>query len=182
MERGEGRKARGPRGKAEDGWEGVRAERKGHEGKVESEDSEQGRGRDWTRTVAEEEAGHLWVHVHAVEVVFVLQAVVLQSVGDVKGQALAWGAANKHWHHQVALNGRRKASGQGVGVGQRGHPPTPPHHTHCKPASPSPGAIHLYSNNCKHLCTVCKALGDVLSALHIQMHVILKTALHDRDD
>lgn len=135
MERGEGRKEREPRGKAEDGWEGVWAERKGHEGKVvESEDSKQGRGRDWTRTVAEEEAGHLRVDVHAVEVVFVLQAVVLQSVGDVKGQALAWGAADKHWHHQVALSGRRKVSRQGVGVGQRG-PPFPSTHTHTLHAS-----------------------------------------------
>lgn len=67
------------------------------------------RGAGWTRTVAEEETGHLGVDVHAVKVVFVLQAVVLQRVGDVKGKALAWGAADKYWHHQVALNGRRKA-------------------------------------------------------------------------
>lgn len=67
-----------------------------------------GRG-DWTRTITEEEAGHLGVNVHAVEVVFVLQAVVLQCVGDVEGQPLAWGAADEHWHHQVALSGRRKA-------------------------------------------------------------------------
>lgn len=78
------------------------------------EDDGQGRRGDWTRTVAEVEAGHLEVDIHAVEVVFVLQAVVLQRVGDVEGQALAGRAADKHWHHQVALSGRRKALCWGV--------------------------------------------------------------------
>lgn len=69
------------------GWEGKR---------VGAEDGEQSRGGHWTRTVTEEEAGHLRVEVYAVEVVFVLQAVVLQGVGDVKSQTFARGAANKH--------------------------------------------------------------------------------------
>ena len=83
----------------------------------------QRRGR-WTPTVPEEKAGHLRVHFDAVEVVFVLHAVVLHRVGDVEGQALAWRAANKHWHHQVALRGRRKA--WFWGSGRRDTPP-PPH-------------------------------------------------------
>lgn len=91
-----------------------------------AEDSEQGRGGHWTRTVTEEEAGHLRVDVQAVEVVFVLQAVVLQGVGDVQGQTFARGAANKHWHHEVALSGRRKTWRRGVGGRTSFLPHTPP--------------------------------------------------------
>lgn len=74
------------RGKAEDGWGGKLGEWKARKSKVVwVEDNERGRRGDWTRTVAEVEAGHLEVDMHAVEVVFVLQAVVLQRVGDVEG-------------------------------------------------------------------------------------------------
>lgn len=94
-----------------------------------TEDSEQMRRGDWTRTITKEEAGHLGVHPHAVKVVFVLQTIVLQGVGDVEGQALARRAADKHWDHQVALSGSRTVLGRGDrwggGAGRGGHPSPP---------------------------------------------------------
>lgn len=91
------------------------------------EDSEQWRGANWARTVTEEEARYLGVNVHTVKVLFILQAVVLQRVGGVEGQALAGGAADKHRHHQVALSRRRQASwGRGEGEAASSPPRTPP--------------------------------------------------------
>ena len=139
-----------------DGWGGERAGRKG-----------QRRAKPWgqrSRTVAEEETWHLRVDVHAVEVMFVLQAVVLQCVGDVKGQALAWGAADKQWHHQVALSGRRKAWFWGLGWG--GHPS--PHHHHVPSLhSPEGKAIIIIkiitTANTLVALAALKELRDVLS-------------------
>jgi hypothetical protein len=59
------------------------------EGEVVGEEAEAMERKGCIHTVTEEKAGHLGVFVHTVEVVFVLLAVVLESVGDVEGQALA---------------------------------------------------------------------------------------------
>lgn len=112
-----------------------------------TEDSEQMRRGDWTRTITKEEAGHLGVHPHAVKVVFVLQTIVLQGVGDVEGQALARRAADKHWDHQVALSGSRTALGRGDrwGGGWTGRTPfPPPPQDHFLPGSPSPLPFDRY--------------------------------------
>lgn len=69
VEGGKGRKERGgTKGKSRVGGEVSR--QRGQSGGT--EDSEQCRGGAWTRTVTEEEAGHLRVRVKAVKVVFVL--------------------------------------------------------------------------------------------------------------
>lgn len=117
---------------------------------VGAEDREQCRGGDWIRTVTEEKAGHLRVYVNAVKIVTVLYAAVLQGVGDVKGQALSGWTAYKHWHHQVPLSGRRKAS---FGKWEREDAPSPTHTITTCWAHPHLGEIQLvfslnqYSNN-----------------------------------
>ena len=118
---------------------------------------------------------------------FVLHAVVLQRVGDVEGQALAWRAANKHWHHQVAL---RWGGGEKPGSGaQAGGTPLLPH------TPPLPARLTLTRAKLVIIITVktiktasaCialtmhKAWRILRRALHIQVRLILKTTLHNVD-
>lgn len=60
-------------------------------------------------TVTKEEAGHLGVLIHTVQIVLVYLRGMLNRVGDIEGQALARGTADEYWYHQETL-GRKKTS------------------------------------------------------------------------
>lgn len=58
-------------------------------------------------TVTKEEAWHLGVFNHTVEIVLVYLLRMLNRVGDIKGQALARRTADEYWYHFETLGEKK---------------------------------------------------------------------------
>ena len=58
-------------------------------------------------TVAKEEAWHLGVFNHTVEIVLVYLLGMHNRVGDIKGQALARRTADEYWYHFETLGEKK---------------------------------------------------------------------------